>query len=834
MSETTDIVVGDKAGSNQTLTIPVGTMQTNGSAIIGNEATAVGKVVVAGPGTVWALTSSALPLTVGRYGTGTLEISAGAKVTSAGTSIIGDQSGANGTLNVFAAGVLTTDKLQLGDFSIDANALSNGVLNIDGAGSAVHVSGSASNVGLGTINVTNGGLLETATAQNHSDTTRIYSSTGQGNTVNVNGVGSRFVMHTDFELGAGRGIGTGTADTTLNIGAGALVSTAQNALIGDVSAIATNMSYANVMGKGSRWDVGNDLTIGGNTTGNLTIADGAQVTSHRTSVNHGSVNLNGTPTAQGALTTGKLSKFSSDSSGQITFDGGLLRASAYAPDFISDFTPGQLDISTGGATIDSNGHYIGTDNMFTGVGALTKTGAGTLALTADNLYAGGTVISAGRLQLGNQGITGSVTGDIVDNAALVIKRLDAVALNGTISGTGSVAQAGSGITTFTGSNSYTGTTQVATGTLLVNGNQTTATGLTTVASGATLGGNGTLGGNVLVQNGGTLAPGASVGTAGTLTTGSLTLSPTSVLAVDLGRAGAVGGRFNDLVKVTGDLVLGGTVNVTEPEGGTFGAGVYRLIDYTGTGPSSATSQTLAIGTLPAGQQARNMSVQTAVDKQVNLINVSPAGNSFWNVSTQAGTGGPSGGTGIWQANGGNSNWTSASGAGNTPFANGSFAIFQGTPGTVTVDNGAATGGQVLTNGMQFAVDGYRVNGGPLTTTGAPMRIRVGAGGETGAGMTATVDAVIQGAGSIEKTDAGTLVLSGVNTYTGGTTVSAGTLRVSQDWNLGAAAGGLTLNGGTLQLGVAFNSAFSTSRSVTLGPAGALSTSKKVPPHSMAS
>ena len=50
-----------------------------------------------------------------------------------------------------------------------------------------------------------------------------------------------------------------------------------------------------------------------------------------------------------------------------------------------------------------------------------------------------------------------------------------------------------------------------------------------------------------------------------------------------------------------------------------------------------------------------------------------------------------------------------------------------------------------------------------------------------------------------------LVLSGANSYSGGTFFNAGTIRVSADNNLGAATGGLTFNGGALQFGAASTS-----------------------------
>jgi autotransporter-associated beta strand protein len=57
----------------------------------------------------------------------------------------------------------------------------------------------------------------------------------------------------------------------------------------------------------------------------------------------------------------------------------------------------------------------------------------------------------------------------------------------------------------------------------------------------------------------------------------------------------------------------------------------------------------------------------------------------------------------------------------------------------------------------------------------------------------------------------------MNSYSGGTTISAGVLNVSADNNLGSAAGGLTFNGGTLQFGSAFNLA--STRTITLNGGG---------------
>ncbi|MEG2974691.1 MAG: autotransporter outer membrane beta-barrel domain-containing protein, partial [Comamonas sp.] len=90
-------------------------------------------------------------------------------------------------------------------------------------------------------------------------------------------------------------------------------------------------------------------------------------------------------------------------------------------------------------------------------------------------------------------------------------------------------------------------------------------------------------------------------------------------------------------------------------------------------------------------------------------------------------------------------------------------------------------------------------------------VRVGDGTAAGAGMSATITAPLTGASTLVKTDMGTLVLGGRNTYTGGSKIDSGVLSVSSDANLGAAAGGIELNGGTL----ATTSSFDTGRTITL-------------------
>ena len=100
-------------------------------------------------------------------------------------------------------------------------------------------------------------------------------------------------------------------------------------------------------------------------------------------------------------------------------------------------------------------------------------------------------------------------------------------------------------------------------------------------------------------------------------------------------------------------------------------------------------------------------------------------------------------------------------------------------------------------GNVFTVSG-NINGGTV-----PMTVQ-------GAGNT-TISGVISDVSLLTMNGSGTLTLSGNNTYSGSTTLTSGLLQIGNNAALGA--GGLTLNGGTLQGGISVS--LPTSNSVTL-------------------
>ena len=106
---------------------------------------------------------------------------------------------------------------------------------------------------------------------------------------------------------------------------------------------------------------------------------------------------------------------------------------------------------------------------------------------------------------------------------------------------------------------------------------------------------------------------------------------------------------------------------------------------------------------------------------------------------------------------------------NATFDNG---IFGGTVGTVTL------GSPISAHNLTFTANGFTLAGSGLTFGGLTPTIT------TNPGVTATISSTIGGSADLIKAGTGTLALTGPNTYSGGTTISAGTLRVGSGGTAG--------------------------------------------------
>ncbi|MCJ8159818.1 autotransporter domain-containing protein [Sphingomonas sp. LaA6.9] len=462
-----------------------------------------------------------------------------------------------------------------------------------------------------------------------------------------------------------------------------------------------------------------------------------------------------------------------------------------------------ISLGSGAALNLGNAANQTLSGIIGGAGALAKNGTGTLTLTGNNFYSGGTTVNAGTLQIGNGGVSGTIIGNVTNDATIAFNSSTSSTYSGAISGTGALIKDGTGTLTLTGTHGYTGTTTINSGTLRVNG--ALASGAVIVNSGATIGGSGIIGGAVTIDNGGTLSAGNSPGT---LTLGLLNLNAGSIANFELNAPGVIGGTGaggNDLVNVTGDLTLGGTLNAQ-----ASAAGYYRLFNYGGAlAGSFATVNTS--GSSFVVDQAR---VETAIPGQVNLAILGAGQNmQFWDGIDAIGNGSVDGGAGTWSSAA--TNWTGQPGqAGVNSQWDHSVGVFTGTAGgTVTVQ------GAQSFDTLQFSTSGYQLTGGtlgfdPAAGSAATIQVDNAISATIASGLTNGASGT-----ALRKTGTGTLILSGANTHSGGTILQGGTLQVGADGNLGDGLGGIVFEGGTL----AATNSFLTGRSIALNLDGRFDT-----------
>jgi|GEM_PF-5735182 len=152
------------------------------------------------------------------------------------------------------------------------------------------------------------------------------------------------------------------------------------------------------------------------------------------------------------------------------------------------------------------------------------------------------------------------------------------------------------------------------------------------------------------------------------------------------------------------------------------------------------------------------------------------------------TGAGLGGSGNW--NNGSPLWYDPLSGSHVAWDNGAHnrAVFSGSSGNVSVAAG------ISADSLAFTSNGYALAGGSLQLSGASS----GASSiDVAASLTSTITTQLVGTVDLTKTGAGTLTLAGANTYTGGTTIKAGTLRLTH--TSGAGSGAVQIGDATLSL-----------------------------------
>ena len=81
-----------------------------------------------------------------------------------------------------------------------------------------------------------------------------------------------------------------------------------------------------------------------------------------------------------------------------------------------------VSLSNSAALVFNHADALTYSGTISGNGSLTQAGTGILTLLGSNTYTDGTTIVAGTLQVGNGGASGSITGNVFDNATLAFNR----------------------------------------------------------------------------------------------------------------------------------------------------------------------------------------------------------------------------------------------------------------------------------------------------------------------------------------------------------------------------------------------------------------------------
>ncbi len=531
----------------------------------------------------------------------------------------------------------------------------------------------------------------------------------------------------------------------------------------------------------------------------------------------GTLALGGSDTYTGGttLTAGQLNINSASAlgTGLFTISGGTIGNTSGAAITLStnnaqtwggDFTfagTNDLNLGTGAVamsssrtvTVASNNLTVG--GVISGSGySLTKAGAGTLTLTGSDTYTGTTTISGGTLQIGAGGAAGSINGTsgVTDNGVLAFSRSDSVTFSKVISGSGDVTMLGPGTLILSASDTYTGGTTVGGG-ILQLGNAAalgSSSGAAAVSGGATLdlhgyslGVGGLSGGGLIDNRSGTGTYTLTVGNGNASSTFSGTIQDTSG-TIALTKTGT-----GTLVLAGADTYIGGTTI----SGGTLllnnAAAVQRstVTVSTSNGLGFGTGiTTFTLGGL-AGSSSFALADSTGAGVAVQVGN-NNASTSYSGVLSGSGSLTKIG-TGVLTLAGADTY------TGGTTIGGGTLQLGNAAALGPTSDNLAVSGGATLD------LHGYSLGVGALSGAGtinnlsgsSTYTLTVGNGNASSTFSGAIKNTT--GAIALAKTGTGTLALGGSDTYTGGTTLTAGQLNINSASALGT--GLFTISGGTI-------------------------------------
>ena len=270
----------------------------------------------------------------------------------------------------------------------------------------------------------------------------------------------------------------------------------------------------------------------------------------------------GSTTATGVIPSAAVASY-------VLIDGGTLRSTRTGIGATFLATNKGITLGANGGTLDVTDPTAGNLNIYsgiiTGLGGLTKSGAGVLALNGTNTYQGATRVAGGTLRvrgtpdrfptstaltvdagaifdLDNQSQrVGSLAGAGIVNmrTAVLFTVGDAFStqFSGVIQGLGAVTKQGAGRLTLGGANTYTGVTNLNAGSLALATGGTTGTGVVNVNSNATLLGTGSLSGSAQINANGVIRGGLAGTTDALNSTRNILINSGGTLQFEVNRTG---------------------------------------------------------------------------------------------------------------------------------------------------------------------------------------------------------------------------------------------------------------------------------------------------------
>lgn len=676
--------------------------------------------------------------------TGAITPGSGMSTSGSGINLSGTSTATTGNINI--SGVSNTTTVNLGGVVVGGNlTASSGGINIyakdlaGGANWTFYQSAGTISSGAGgvRINVLGSGSNSALNLYGNISSTGAVNLTGNAGTGTGNGIwtsGTIGITGTSVTM-LGTGGSTGGHGVNISPGAsitangiGGAVSITGNAGSGSTSGVGIVTASP---GSGAVAITGPSVSLtgtgGANGGSGLSFASGTTITGNS---NAGSLALSGTAKANGisgvfsnaaivgasdVSLTGNSNYVGVNSSALINLNGGSITGASGKSINLTGGTYGGANIITNGAAVKftnattRNDTYSGVISNGTSTGSLENVSGGQ-TFTGTNTYSGATTVTAGTLQLGNNGTTGSLgSGDVTlgDAGTLAFNRTNNFAFNnkilGLVAGGGSVNQNGSGQVTLGGANTY-GTTNINSGVLISSGNANAfGTGLVTVASGA----------QAYIND-------TTVANAFNITGGGTTFGGTNLGAIRLQQNAATSTGVSGQITLNGAATIGAQLYSS---GANVSGGVFTLGAIGGTGP---------------------LTYQSIFDPQT--FSISGAGSYSGNTTVQ--------------------------GRSTVKFTG------TGTPGASTGSINLASVNDVL----EFA------------------------------GNSLSVGNQITGGGRVIQSGINTTTLTGTNSYSGTTTVSAGTLQVGN----GGTAG--TLGSGAVSIALGSNLSFYRSNALTVGNA----------------